>query len=77
MEIEWYLVSKVEYFSHYLLDNTQTQGNTSGSKIMSKELNNGFRVLSGKIKENSEEISSVTLLSPACYVVAFAQIQGL
>jgi hypothetical protein len=28
-------------------------------------------VLSGKFEENSEEISSVALLSPACYIFFF------
>ena len=47
---------------------------TSGAKIMIKNLDNGFRVFRGKLKENSEEISSVAPLSPACFIFLFLSI---
>ena len=60
------LTIKAEYFTHYLLDKTQTLEKTSGAKIMIKNLDNGFRVFRGKLKENSLKISSLAVLSPSC-----------
>ena len=52
-------ILNVEYLRNHLLDPTQ---------ILNLEyLSNHWWVLRGKLEEISEEISSVALLSPACY----------
>ena len=40
---------------------------TSGAKMTSKRVKYDLWVLRGKVEENSEKISSVALLSPACF----------
>jgi hypothetical protein len=53
-------------YSNFRLQLIWPRKTTSCAKLISKMLEYDFWVLRGKLVENSEEISSVALLSPAC-----------